>query len=177
MREHFYQLVLQEIRCQPGLQREIEAIRLSAESGSVAQRLLRLVPGGLVGDLFREALDAVWKQGRAEARRTRTQVDLDAEKSGDAYASMCRSALVYLFFGDAEAAEYAVNLAKQQHDEWGFAHHVYGLVRCMQGQWPEARFELHLAREREPEELVRQRIGQALALVEQEAYWSAPAKA
>jgi hypothetical protein len=80
---------------------------------------------------------------------------------GSNYDALCRSALLHLFWGQLKAAEKKVNMAKNNHDDRAFAHHVYGLLRGLHEDRDGARFELGLALAREGFEGARLRIGRA----------------
>jgi hypothetical protein len=86
------------------------------------------------------------------------------KSAADNYNALCRSALLHLFWNEVEKAERKVNIAKNNRDEWAFAHHVYGLIRGFQEDAAGARFELHLARERESVPGARARIERALSV-------------
>jgi len=92
--------------------------------------------------------------------------EIMAMVSGSNYDALCRSALLHLFWGELKKAERKINMAKHHHDERAFAHHVYGLLRGLEGNASGARFELQLALERERLDGPRQRIERALVAME-----------
>ena len=59
-----------------------------------------------------------------------------------------------------------MNIAKNNHDDRAFSHHVYGLLRGLQGNVEEAKFELGLARARETHESAIKRIDLALKVLD-----------
>jgi len=84
---------------------------------------------------------------------------------GSNYDALCRSALLHLFWGEIDKAKRKVELAKQKHDDRAFAHHVYGLLQGLRADLNGARFELHLAHEREGFDGAKKRIYRALQLL------------
>jgi len=48
---------------------------------------------------------------------------------GSNYDTLCKNALVFLARNNISMAEKEVNIAKLNHDDRAFAHHVYGLLR------------------------------------------------
>ena len=87
------------------------------------------------------------------------------EDPPSSYAGLCRGALLNLLWLDYQRAEERINLAKYLHDEWAFAHYLYGLLRGIDGDVGKAHFELYLAVNREGLICARNRIDRALGLV------------
>ncbi len=168
IRDAFYALVLEEIRCQPDLQDELGAndliaVAARAFAGGLEAALKAIaeangVPPGLVEVGFR----VVRTLAPPPNSFLRDAAELLACGFGSNYDALCRSALLHLFWGQLHEAEKKVNVAKLNHDDRAFAHHVYGLLRGLQGDGDGAIFELGLAHARESLPGARQRIELAL---------------
>jgi hypothetical protein len=174
LRDGFYALILDEIRCQPNLQSELGGNELGGVAltafghglewvlGQIEQSHTGLPKSLITGPGFEIARSLM----RRPASLLRDLAELGSVVFGSNYDALCRSALLHLFWGELDVAERKVNLAKNNHDERAFAHHVYGLLRGLQQNRDGARFELSLAISREGHEGARQRIQRALQLVE-----------
>jgi hypothetical protein len=170
LRDGFYAFVLDEIHCQPSLQSELGGNELSGVAltafghglewvcGKIEQSQTGLPKPVITGPGF-EIMRSLLPP---PASLFRPIAEVLAMAFGSNYDALCRSALLHLFWGQLEAAEKKVNLAKNNHDERAFAHHVYGLLRGLQEDWDGARFELTLAISREGLEGPKQRINRAL---------------
>jgi hypothetical protein len=173
LRDSFYALVLDEIRCQPNLSPELSGNEL----GGVALKafghglqwvceqieqshtgLPRAVITGPGFEIVRSLLPP-------PASLFRPVAELLSMAFGSNYDALCRSALLHLFWGQLVVAEQKVNVAKNNHDGRAFAHHVYGLLRGLQEDRAGARFELEIALAREGFDGARQRISRALQVV------------
>lgn len=172
MRESFYVLVLAEIEAQPNLKKELGQNDIGVVAlqftGFALDKALEIVASShpavaLAGAGF-AALKALAPPPR-EFLRDVGELHAHLKSPADNYQALCRSALLHLFWGDLERAEKKINLAKAKNDAWAFAHHVYGLLRGLQEESEGARFELHLAMEREAIPEARERIGRALTVV------------
>jgi len=172
MKIEFYALVQHEIYCQPGLRNEKIAGDLlemadrvfTVAFSVVLERLLRaasvpneyIVPGAI------QIMSKSWDVPSTY----RNISDFLSTLSGSNYDSLCRSALLHLAWNDIKRAEDNVNIAKLNHDDRAFAHHVYGLLRGLQGDEAGARFELYLALQRETYEDAKRRIECALRVLD-----------
>lgn len=83
----------------------------------------------------------------------------------DKYATACRTALCHAAAGSYYSAFGSLRVAAWVDDGWARHHQLYGLIHGACGRVEEARFELQLAREREPFEAMRGRIQEALAVL------------
>jgi hypothetical protein len=166
----FYALLLDEIACQPNLRKELGANEL----GNVALRAFGWALERIGAEVEKAyswlgesyvvgpGLGIVKQLLPRPASLLRDVADILAMIFGSNYDALCRSALLHLFWGEIGKAERKINLAKYKHNERAFAHHVYGLLRGLQGDREGARFELGLALQREEYEGARQRIARAL---------------
>jgi len=166
----FYALLLDEIAAQPNLQDELGANELGDVAikafGVVLEVALAFYTSG-VGTAIKGVGFRVVKQLLPPPKSVLRDVgEIMAMVSGSNYNALCRSALLHLFWGELEKAERKVNLAKHKHDDRAFAHHVYGILRGLQGDARRAQFELHLAREREQLGGPRRRIERALQAID-----------
>ena len=172
MKIEFYALVQHEIYCQPGLRNEKIAGELLEMAGTVFTVTLSVVVKHLLltGSVPNEyivpgAIDIMSKNWDVP-RTYRNISDFLSTLSGSNYDSLCRSALLHLAWNDIKKAEDNVNIAKLNHDDRAFAHHVYGLLRGLQGDEAGARFELYLALQRETYEDAKRRIECALRVLD-----------
>ena len=174
LQDGFYALVLDEIRNQPGLDKELDSniltdIALTA-FGSTLEKVCSNIemtgtgipipiitgPGSLI----------IRKLAPPSTIWLRSLADILSIWSGSNYDALCRSALLHIFWGQLDEAERKINVAKNNHDDRAFAHHVYGLLRGLQEDREGSQFELDLALSREGFESARQRIHLALHLLE-----------
>jgi hypothetical protein len=165
--EKFYILVMDEIRAQPGLTRELgfdlEGYAQTFCGCPLDQALTRLDQRGpCAGGLGFTAVDKLGPQPAGAARG----VGAIRHQQGDlSYDGLCRGALLNLLWRDRARAEEKINLAKYLRDDWAFAHYLYGLLRGVDGDVGKAHFELYLAINRETFACAKQRIDRALSLV------------
>jgi CubicO group peptidase (beta-lactamase class C family) len=157
VQESSYLLILSEIDAQPDLKADLGtndlaavAHRFSGSSLEEAIEQLGAQPWQPTGD----GLSVVHRLSPPGARA----LNLSSQTG---YEQLCRAALLALFWNDVPTAEHKVNVAKQQNDDWAFAHHVYGLLRGLQGNVGGARFELELALARETFDGARARMQRA----------------
>lgn len=168
--EKFYLLAMDEVRAQPDLVDELP-FELESHAKLFAGRPLDAALDRLderkpcAGGLGFAAVAKLPERPPALLR------DLDALREGiredslGSYANLCRGALLNLLWLDYQRAEERINLAKYLHDEWAFAHYLYGLLRGIDGEVGKAHFELYLAVNREGLICARNRIDRALSLV------------
>jgi hypothetical protein len=173
LRDAFYALVLDEIRCQPGLAGELGGNELAgvalAAFGHGLQWVCEQIEQAHTGlprtVITGPGFDVVRSLLPPPASLLRPVAEVLSIAFGSNYDALCRSALLHLFWGQLDAAERKVNLAKHDQDGRAFAHHVYGLLRGLQQDREGARFELGLALAREGFEGPRQRVRRAMQLV------------
>ena len=168
--EKFYLLAMDEVRSQPELADELP-FELESHAARFAGRPLDEALSRLgerkpcAGGLGFAAVAKLPEQPPPLLR------GLDALRAGisedptASYAALCRGALLNLLWLDYQRAEERINLAKYLHDEWAFAHYLYGLLRGIDGDVGKAHFELYLAVNREGLICARNRIDRALGLV------------
>jgi|GEM_PF-6045724 len=174
LQDGFYALVLDEIRNQPGLEKELGANNLSAVAltafGSTLKRFCQNIE--MTGTGF--PIPIITGPGFMIIRKLtppatiwlRSLADILSIWSGSNYEALCRSALLHIFWGQLDEAERKINIAKNNHDDRAYAHHVYGLLRGLQEDREGSQFELGLAMSREGFESARQRVHLALHLLE-----------
>ncbi|MEO1266665.1 MAG: hypothetical protein AAFX99_01115 [Myxococcota bacterium] len=162
----FYALILREIDAQPGLQDELGANTL----GDVAYRAFGREVHAL-GHLGHEASGLGSAQIIAQLApppedSLRELSRVRAAGADAYYATLCRSALVHLFWGEPLRAESRLVMAIRKIPEGAFAYHVLGLLRGFQENRDGARHELHQALDRETFHDPRERIGWALGALD-----------
>jgi len=173
LRDVFYALLLDELWSQPGLVNGLSGYRLDDVARLafghplewVTQQLQRLD-----GDAHDVSPPMVTGDGPGVTALlfptpgALSEEELRAASAGVAgeYLLLCRTALIHLFRGELRAAEDNINKAKYRHDDRAFAHHVYGLLRGLQGDATRARKELGLAFKHETLDGVRIRIRRGL---------------
>lgn len=169
-----FALLLEEIRCQPNLQNELGANEFGEVCAkALGQTLVVIiatmgepitgVPIWVARCLGPKIIDTLTPPPTSIFRSI---ADTLAMRSGSNYDSLCRSALLHLFWRQYSQAEMKLNIAKNNHDDRAFSHHVYGLLRGLQGNVEEAKFELGLARARETHESAIKRIDLALKVLD-----------
>ena len=173
LRDAFYALVLDEVRCQPDLASELGGNELGGVAlaafghglESICERIERSHTGLPRGVITGPGFGVIRSLLPPPASLFRPVAEVLSMVFGSNYDALCRSALLHLFWGQLDAAERKVNVAKNNHDGRAFAHHIYGLLRGLQEDREGARFELSLARAREGFESARSRINRAAQLV------------
>lgn len=168
--EAFYILVLDEIRAQPNLETELRWLETTLGiSENVIDVLIEILDrGDWQLKIASTGLKGLKQLNLPVASFTRHFGDCHSWKFKDKtanYESLCRSALLNLAWEKFDIAEGKVNDAKFIYDDWAFAHHVYGLLRGLQENRDGARFELVLALQREPSNIVKHRIERAIRLL------------
>jgi hypothetical protein len=168
--EAFYILVLDEIRAQPNLETELRWLETTLDiSEKVIDVLIEILDqGDWQLKLAATGFKGLKRFNLPIASFARHLGDWHSWKIKDKtanYESLCRSALLNLAWKKIDIAEGKVNDAKLIYDDWAFAHHVYGLLRGLQENRDSARFELGLALQREPSDLVKHRIERAIRLL------------
>jgi hypothetical protein len=173
LRPAFYALVHYEIESQPHI--------LDKKGQEIAEEFADNVfraPLSLVVDRVKRGLGLPQAFVNSDATSTLERGPLDSRKFdlhwtsfrsrfvGSNYDVLCSNALVFLARNNIAMAEKEVNIAKLNHDDRAFAHHVYGLLRGLQGDEAGARFELYLALQRETYEDAKRRIECALRVLD-----------
>ena len=174
LQDGFYALVLHEIRNQPGLEKELGANNLSAVALKAFGYTLEVLCKEIEKTNTGIPIPIITGPGFMIIRKLtppatiwlRSLADILSIWSGSNYEALCRSALLHIFWGQLDAAEQKINVAKNNHDDRAYAHHVYGLLRGLQEDRKGSQFELGLALSREVFESARQRIHLALQLLE-----------
>ena len=166
----FYALLLLEIQAQPDLEEEMGQNRIADLAlrafGVPTGMMVANAVGGPVGYLMGLGFKVAAELAPPPKRLLRAAAELLAKDPDSNYEALCRSALLHMVWGDLEEAEEKINVAKFNRDEHAFAHHAYGLLKGLQGDRRGARFELYLAHQREAHHEVRERIEQALSVLE-----------
>lgn len=174
LQDGFYALVLDEIRNQPGLDKELDSniltdIALTA-FGSTLEKVcsnIEMTGTGIpIPMITGPGFWIIRKLTPPSTIRRRAWADILSIWLGSNYEALCRSALLHIFWGQLDEAERKINVAKNNHDDRAFAHHVYGLLRGLREDREGSQFELGLALSREGFESARQRIHHALHLLE-----------
>jgi hypothetical protein len=173
LRDAFYALVLDEIRCQPNLSgelggNELGGVALTAFGHGlewICERVERAHTGLPQAVITGPGFGIIRSLLPPPASLFRPVAEMLSMWLGSNYDALCRSALLHLFWGQLDAAERKVNVAKNNHDDRAFAHHVYGLLRGLQEDREGARCELGLAQAREGFEAARHRIDRAMQLL------------
>ena len=173
LKNAFFALLLEEINCQPGLRDELGANNFGAACGVVfGKALVKVI--SLIGESQTGIPSFFYTCAGSSVNYMlippttslfRDVADLLSIKSGSNYEALCRSALLHLYWKQYANAEKKLNIAKNNHDSRAFAHHVYGILRGLEGNIDGARFELNLARTRESHDSAIKRIDLALKIL------------
>ena len=176
LQDGFYALVLDEIRNQPGLEKELGAnniadiaLKAFGYTLQVFCNKIEMTGTGIPIPIPIITGSGFWIIRKLAPPSTiwlRSLADILSIWSGSNYDALCRSALLHIFWGQLDEAERKINIAKNNHDDGAYAHHVYGLLRGLQEDREGSQFELGLALSREGFESARQRIHLALHLLE-----------
>jgi len=170
--EAFLLLVLDEINSQPNLRSEFAqnemqgvAIKLFGMGLDQAVQTLEKQCTGLPVSVLRmtntKVSDVIIPRPK---KLTRDVAEVLSMVMGSNYDALCRSAILHIYWNELTDAERKINMAKNNDDSKAFAHHVYGLLRGVQGNRDGARFELGIALERESFEGARHRIKRAITV-------------
>lgn len=172
VQEAFYLLVLDEIRNQPELEKELgKNITDTAQlfCGSGLNVVLRELDKGqlpaMEGTGFNEIQDSYKLILFKGAREFFYEPISTLQGKEVNYTTLCRTALLFLYYYQLGKAEEKINLAKYNKDDWAYAYHVCGLLRGLQKDFDGAYFELGFAQKQEKFDEPKNRIARALRLV------------
>jgi len=175
LQEAFYLLVLHEIRNQPELENELgKSIADTAQifCGHGLNAVLREFDRGQL--IMMEGTGFKGIQDKAKPILIKPLREFFYEpismmwgKSAN-YITLCRTALIFLYYCRLGEAEKKISLATSNKDDWAYAHHVYGLLKGLQKDFAGARFEFEIAQNQEKINEPKNRIERALRLVSYE---------
>jgi hypothetical protein len=168
-RERFFQLVVEEVRSQPGLAHALTLALPQLEPAAHVEALLRtLLSGGHPPMGWHAAWDLLLRHRPAADRLAAVlAAGLDGALGEDADVAQVRGALVAVLVGHGGRASERLVQVEARRGGWADALHVRGLLLGLAGQVQGARAALSLALGASPASGSASRIPDALAALPQ----------